>query len=175
MMVGKGCLYRVVAQTTLLCKWGGAANRHPHKRQHHNKSTYPTMDRTFHQRLSPASVCGILAFALLALYMFWTKSALAGCLLAAVVVLMIERVVHTTYVFRRNDGEEEMLYIDNGRFSKTKRIRVNDIVSCRKMSTGFGFSRYVLLQCGHKQLVSVQPDNADAFIEEIRKRQATPE
>ena len=132
------------------------------------------MDRTFHQRLSPASVCGILAFALLALYMFWTKSAQAGCLLAAVVVLMIERVVHTTYVFRRND-DEEMLYIDNGRFSKTRRIRVNDIVSCRKMSTGFGLSRYVLLQCGHKQLVSVQPDNADAFIEEIRKRQATPE
>ena len=132
------------------------------------------MDRTFHQRLSPASVCGILAFALLALYMFWTKSPLAGCLLTAVVVLMIERVVHTTYVFRRND-DEEMLYIDNGRFSKTRRIRVNDIVSCRKMSTGFGLSRYVLLQCGHKQLVSVQPDNADAFIEEIRKRQATPE
>ena len=132
------------------------------------------MDRTFHQRVSPASACGILAFALLALYMFWTKSVLTGCLLAAVVVLMIERVVHTTYVFRRND-DEEMLYIDNGRFSKTRRIRVNDIVSCRKMSTGFGLSRYVLLQCGHKQLVSVQPDNADAFIEEIRKRQATPE
>ena len=133
------------------------------------------MDRTFHQRISPASACGILAFALLALYMFWTKNALVGCLLAAVVVLMIERVVHTTYVFRRNDGEEEMLYIDNGRFSKTRQIRVNDIVSCRKMSTGFGLSQYVLLQCGHKRLVSVQPDNADAFIEEIRKRQATPE
>ena len=132
------------------------------------------MDRTFHQRLSPASVCGILAFALLALYMFWTNSALVGCLLAAVVVLMIERVVHTTYVFRRNDGDEEMLYIDNGRFSKTRQIRVNDIVSCRRMSTGFGLSQYVLLQCGHKRLVSVQPDNADAFIDEIRKRQATP-
>ena len=131
------------------------------------------MDRTFHQRLSPASVCGILAFALLALYMFWTKSSLVGCLLAAVVVIMIERVVHTTYVFRRND-EEEMLCIDNGRFSKTRQIRVNDIVSCRKMSTGFGLSQYVLLQCGHKRLVSVQPDNADAFIDEIRKRQATP-
>lgn len=132
------------------------------------------MDRTFHQRVSPASACGILAFALLALYMFWTKNALVGCLLAAVVVLMIERVVHTTYVFRRNDGDEEMLYIDNGRFSKTRQIRVNDIVSCRKMSTGFGLSQYVLLQCGHKRLVSVQPDNADAFIDEIRKRQATP-
>ena len=132
------------------------------------------MDRTFQQRVSPASACGILAFALLALYMFWTKSALVGCLLAAVVVLMIERVVHTTYVFRRNDGEEEMLYIDNGRFSKTRQIRVNDIVSCRKMSTGFGLSQYVLLQCGHKRLVSVQPDNADTFIDEIRKRQATP-
>ena len=93
------------------------------------------MDRTFHQRVSPASACGILAFALLALYMFWTKSALVGCLLAAVVVLMIERVVHTTYVFRRNDSDEEMLYIDNGRFSRTRQIRVNDIVSCRKMST----------------------------------------
>ena len=131
------------------------------------------MDRTFHQRVSPASACGILAFALLALYMFWTKSALVGCLLVAVVVLMIERVVHTTYMFRRNDGDEEMLYIDNGRFSKTRQIRVNDIVSCRKMSTGFGLSQYVLLQCGHKRLVSVQPDNADAFIDEIRKRQAT--
>lgn len=81
--------------------------------------------------------------------------------------------MHTTYVFR-NNGEEEMLYIDNGRFSKTRQIRVNDIVSCRKMSTGFGLSQYVLLQCGHKRLVSVQPDNADAFIVEVKKRQVTP-
>ena len=130
------------------------------------------MDRTFHQRLSPATACGILAFGLLALYLFWVKSALRGCILAAVVVLMIERVVHTNYVFRR-DEDEEMLYIDNGRFSKTRRIRVNDIVQCRKMTTGFGLSQYVLLQCGHKRLVSVQPDNADAFIAEVRKRQVT--
>ncbi len=130
------------------------------------------MDRTFHQRLSPATACGILAFGLLALYLFWVKSALMGCILAAVVVLMIERVVHTNYVFRR-DEDEEMLYIDNGRFSKTRRIRVNDIVQCRKMTTGFGLSQYVLLQCGHKRLVSVQPDNADAFIAEVRKRQVT--
>ncbi len=130
------------------------------------------MDRTFHQRLSPAMACGILAFGLLALYLFWVKSALMGCILAAVVVLMIERVVHTNYVFRR-DEDEEMLYIDNGRFSKTRRIRVNDIVQCRKMTTGFGLSQYVLLQCGHKRLVSVQPDNADAFIAEVRKRQVT--
>ena len=67
-----------------------------------------------------------------------------------------------------------MLYIDNGRFSKTRQIRVNDIVSCHKMSTGFGLSQYVLLQCGHKRLVSVQPDNADAFIAEVKKRQVTP-
>ncbi len=131
------------------------------------------MDRTFHQRLSPATSCGILAFGLLALYMFWIKSVLAGCLLAIVVVVIIERIMHTTYVFR-NNGEEEMLYIDNGRFSKTRQIRVNDIVSCRKMSTGFGLSQYVLLQCGHKRLVSVQPDNADAFIVEVKKRQVTP-
>ena len=98
---------------------------------------------------------------------------LAGCLLAIVVVVIIERIVHTTYVFR-NNGEEEMLYIDNGRFSKTRQIRVNDIVSFRKMSTGFGLSQYVLLQCGHKRLVSVQPDNADAFIAEVKKRQETP-
>ena len=130
------------------------------------------MDRTFHQRLSPATACGILAFGLLALYLFWVKSALMGCILAAVVVLMIERVVHTNYVFRR-DEDEEMLYIDNGLFSKTRRIRVNDIVQCRKMTTGFGLSQYVLLQCGHKRLVSVQPDNADAFIAEVRKRQVT--
>lgn len=130
------------------------------------------MDRTFHQRLSPATACGILAFGLLALYLFWVKSALMGCILAAVVVLMIERVVHTNYVFRR-DEDEEMLYIDNGRFSKTRRIRVNDIVQCRKMTTGFGLSQYVLLQCGHKRLVSVQPDSADAFIAEVRKRQVT--
>lgn len=174
MKVGKGCLYRVVAQTTPLCKWGGAVNKHPHKRQHHNKSTYPTMDRTFHQRFSPASACGILAFALLALYLFWVKNALAGCCLAAVVLVMIERIIHTTYVFSHN-GNEEMLVINKGRFSKTKHIRINDIVKCHKMSTGFGLSQYILLQCGHKTLVSVQPDNADAFIAEIKKRQATQE
>ena len=96
------------------------------------------------------------------------------CCLAAVVLVMIERIIHTTYVFSHN-GNEEMLVINKGRFSKTKHIRINDIVKCHKMSTGFGLSQYILLQCGHKTLVSVQPDNADAFIAEIKKRQATQE
>ena len=173
-MVGKRCCSLVFVLTRPTCnKTRTITNTHPTRQLHNKHTKTPYMDRTFHQRLSPATSCGILAFGLLALYMFWIKSVLAGCLLATVVIVIIERIVHTTYVFS-NDGEEEMLYIDNGRFSKTRQIRVNDIVLCRKMSTGFGLSQYVLLQCGHKRLVSVQPDNADAFIAEVKKRQVTP-
>ena len=59
------------------------------------------MDRTFHRRFTVGAKSGIALFSLLALYFFWTKTAVIGLLLLIVVVGMIERVIHTTYTFRR--------------------------------------------------------------------------
>ena len=80
------------------------------------------MDRTFHQRFTLAAKSGITIFTLLTAWFFWQKQAAVGLLLMIVVIGMIERVIHTTYTFRRTqpidrDEEHEFLIIDKGRFS----------------------------------------------------------
>ena len=85
-------------------------------------------DRTFHKRVTVAAWCGIVIFACLAFYFFLTKIAILGLLVSIIVVGMVERSIHTTYLFHRVkpiDMEEEMefLTIDSGRFSGIKNLK----------------------------------------------------
>lgn len=67
--------------------------------------------RTFHHRLTLGSLCGLVLFSLLVIYLFWIKQALLGLFVVIVIVGMIERILHTTYTFIRIkpfDRDEEM-------------------------------------------------------------------
>ena len=86
-------------------------------------------------------------------------------------MLATERVLHTTYVFARNSSGVEELIISHGRLSRTRIIRVSDIVRITPMRTAFGLSRYLLLHYGTHHLQSVQPDDMEGFIQELKKRQ----
>ena len=60
------------------------------------------MNRTFHYRVSLLNYVAIVVVAAAALCMFWHRSAagaVAGLALMMAVVLMVERIVHTAYVF----------------------------------------------------------------------------
>ena len=69
---------------------------------------------TFHKRFTMSARIGIIVFALLAGYFFWVKMAIIGILLAIVIVGMIERILNTTYTFKKVkpiDRDDEMEYL----------------------------------------------------------------
>lgn len=134
------------------------------------------MNRTFHKRFTLPAKCGVGVFFLLAAYLFWVKVAILGILVAIVIVGMIERILNTTYSLQRVkpiDCEEEMdfLIVNEGRFSRNKTVPVCDIVRIEQVKTAMGMDHCVVIEYGAKRLICVQPDNEEAFIKEIKKRQ----
>ena len=86
-------------------------------------------DRTFHKRFSVTARIGVVVFALLAGYCFWVKMAIIGIFLAIIIVGMIERILNTTYTFKKvkpidRDDEMEYLIINEGRFSSNRNVPV---------------------------------------------------
>lgn len=134
------------------------------------------MDRTFHQKFSLASKCGITVFTLLAAWFFWNRQAVLGILVAIIVIGMIERVLHTAYIFRRVkpvdlDEEKEFLVIDQGRFSRNKNIPLDRVIKVTPVKTAFGLSHYLLIEYGNNNMASVQPEDDESFLRELEKRQ----
>ena len=128
------------------------------------------INRTFHYRVSFLNYAAIIVVAVAALCAFWHKSAanaVVGFALMIVVVLMVERIVHTAYTLTA-DGR---LRVSKGRFSRRVEIRLADIVSVETVHGRLLPVRYVLVRYGVGYELAVQPANEEAFIEEIRKRQ----
>lgn len=123
------------------------------------------MDRTFHQRLTIGAICGIILMLSLAIYAFWIKSVILGIVMVFFLIIITERSLHSEYVFHDNK-----LIIRHGRLSKDKTIFIGSITSCRPMASVFGLVRYLLISYGSGYIVSVQPDNEQAFIEVLKKK-----
>ena len=129
------------------------------------------MDRLFHQRFTLASKCGITILTLLAGYLLWMRSAanaLLGFVVVIILVVIIERVIHTVYIFTSAGN----LVIDHGRFARKITIPVNEIIKSTVVNTPMRLSHYILLEYGAEHFVLVQPENYEAFVEELRRRQA---
>lgn len=133
-------------------------------------------DRTFHKRFSVTARIGVAVFALLAGYFFWVKMAIIGIFLAIIIVGMIERILNTTYIFKKvkpidRDDEMEYLIINEGRFSSNRNVPVCDIISVHQTKTFMGLDHCMVIEYGAKNMVAIQPDNEEAFEKEIKKRQ----
>ena len=123
------------------------------------------MTRSFHHRTTLGAICGIVLFLLLAVYAFWIKNVIVGLLMAFLLIIFMERTLHSQYVI--SDGK---LIIDNGKLSKTKVIMIGQINSCRPMTSVFGIVRYLLITYGaNDAMVSVQPVNEAAFVAALKK------
>lgn len=134
------------------------------------------MNRTFHKRFTFPAKCGVGVFLLLAGYFFWMKIAILGILVAIIVVGMIERILNTTYTMKRvkpidRNEEMEFLIVNEGRFSHNTTIPICDIVSVERIKTAWGLDHCLVIEYGANHLASVQPDNEDAFVNEVYKRQ----
>ena len=133
-------------------------------------------DRTFHKRFNTTARVGVVVFALLAGYFFWVKMAIIGIFVAIIIVGMIERILNTTYTFKKvkpiDRGDEmEYLIINEGRFSSNRNVPVCDIISVHTAKTFLGLDYCLVIEYGHHNMVTVQPDNEEAFEKEISKRQ----
>ena len=125
--------------------------------------------RVFHQRFTLAAKCGIALCVLLMFYFFWIKTAIVSLLLLIVGVGMIERVLHTIYTIGLAD-DQYFLLVDKGRFSFQTMVPVNEISRVIPMRRLFGLSRYLLVEYGENRLLSVEPQEEEEFIAEIKKR-----
>lgn len=128
------------------------------------------MSRTFHHRFTIGSKCGVVLLAALALYLFWVKAVIFGMVVVILNVLVMERVLHSEYVFR--DG---FLEIRRGRFSKRRLIPLVEITSCRPMTTTFGMVRYLLIGYGNGRYAAVQPEQEASFVQFLKSRLADDE
>lgn len=123
------------------------------------------MTRSFHHRTTLGAVCGILLFLLLALYAFWIKNAVVGLIMAFLLIVLVERTLHSEYII--SDGK---LIINNGKLARAKTINIQEIHDCKPMTSVFGLVRYLLLTYGASdRMISVQPQNEAAFITTLQK------
>ncbi len=123
------------------------------------------MNRIFHYKVSFSDVCAVLLLSALTFYYFWTKMLLVALPVAAVWILVIERILHTYYTFTP-DGIE----VCCGRFSRRRLVSYADIIQYREMSNCLGLVHYILIEYGSGHTLSVKPQNSASFIAEMNKR-----
>ena len=88
-----------------------------------------------------------------------------GMLLVCIIVLILERLLHTEYIF-----EGKTLRICRGRFQKQQIVEVEDIVVARIVHQRFIPIRYILIEDARGKMYGVQPVNEEGFLKEIKKR-----
>lgn len=123
------------------------------------------MDRTFQHRFSLGAVCGIILFAGVSFWLFWERWVVAGALTALVCVMIMERVLHSKYVFRNNQ-----LIICRGRFARKKTIALTDIVGYKPMTATFGLTRFLILGLRGDRFALVQPADEASFLKYLAAR-----
>ena len=86
------------------------------------------MNRTFHVKISGTTHLFLILFTLIMLVAFWYKgAALIGMFFAMIVIINIERIIHSTYTLTA-DGN---LVIYNGRFQEEKKHSAFTDYGCR--------------------------------------------
>lgn len=126
--------------------------------------------RTYRFRVTAANVALIITVAAVAFYFYWSRTTmhtLLGVLHTVITLRLIEKVINTTYLLTP-EGE---LVINRGRFSRRKVIPLNEILSARTVALKPFMTRVVLIEYGAHHVTSVQPQDCDGFVRELKKRQ----
>lgn len=110
-----------------------------------------------------------MLLAVLSVAFFWQRQGSAvvvGVLLMLLTVVVIERLIHTTYTFTP-DG---WLVIDRGRLSRPVRIEVETIYGLRRIRGMLLVTGHLIIEYGADHRATVMPDNEKAFVTELRRR-----
>lgn len=112
----------------------------------------------------------IALIAALAVYFLWNRMPVGCVAMLLLLVMAIERVIHTTYTIT-TDGR---LVVSYGRFQKPVVIAVREVRRVEKLR-GLHFGRhclveYLLVCYGDEKHVAVMPVKEDEFLETLHKR-----
>lgn len=89
------------------------------------------MNRIFHARIAMGQYLFLILIGILAVYMLWYKSPFLAAIFMLWLVVIIEKLIHTTYTVTP-DGK---LVLSFGRFSRSKEILMKDITSVERASS----------------------------------------
>ena len=102
------------------------------------------MNRIFHARIAAGQYLFVALAGAIAVYGLWEKQILIAVLFMLLLVVSIEKLIHTTYTVTADNK----LLLFFGRFSRGKEILLKDITSVERTSSmqigGFAVMRYVL-------------------------------
>ena len=127
------------------------------------------MNRIFHVKIALGAYIFLVLCTVLMVIAFWHQEAIVGMIMALLLIVNIERIIHSTYTLTA-DGKVVVYY---GRFYKGKTIPLTDITDVElKRSSGFGGimpSQYVLIHYENK-LLSLVPVKPKEFINALVTR-----
>lgn len=122
------------------------------------------MNRIFHARIAAGQYLFILLAGAVAVYGLWEKNILIAILFMLLLIVSIEKLIHTTYTITTDNR----LVLFFGRFSRGKEIRLKDITAVERTSSmqicKFAVMRYVLIKYGEGKCVALLPVKEEEFI-----------
>ncbi len=128
------------------------------------------MFRTFRARITAGQLAFLLVVAGLIVWAWWYRHIIVVLLLAVLMVVCMERLLHTEYVVYANGR----LHLSYGRFAKERDIAADDIVAVEQAWQmkigGYGIMRCVLVHCRNGRTEALMPVNEDEFVRVLQKR-----
>ena len=129
------------------------------------------MNRIFHARIAVGQYLFLVLATIIVIYAMWMQHAVMAILFMLLLIIAIERLIHTTYTLT-TDGRLLLFY---GRFSRSEEILLKDIISVERASSmkigRFAVMRYVLVKYGTKGKCAVLlPVKEDLFIKTLTNR-----
>ena len=129
------------------------------------------MNRIFHARIAVGQYLFLVLATIIVIYAMWMQHAVMAILFMLLLIIAIERLIHTTYTLT-TDGRLLLFY---GRFSRSEEILLKDIISVERASSmkigRFAVMRYVLVKYGTKGKCAVLlPVKEDLFIITLTNR-----
>lgn len=129
------------------------------------------MNRLFHAKIGWNSWALLAVVLGITLYSIWEiKNGVLLCALMLFLVIIIERMIHTTYTVTTDN----LLVVHTGRFSKDKVIPLSDIKTIQKVETmrimGRPLRSCIVIEYGEGKIISLIPNTPDEFIRVVSKR-----
>lgn len=128
------------------------------------------MNRIFHARIAAGQYLFVVLAGAMAVYGLWEKHILVAVLFMLLLVVSIEKLIHTTYTVTTDDR----LLLSFGRFSRGREILLKDITSVERTSSmrigKFAVMRYVLVRYGKDKCAVLLPVKEEEFIRLLEER-----
>ena len=127
------------------------------------------MNRVFHSKITWYNYFYLLVLSGTTIALLWEKQIIIGVILMLLLIVLIERIIHTTYTVTAN-GE---LILSYGRFTKQKTVLVSKITQIERIKTlkagKFYLTKYLFI-IYNGGFIAVTPVKEDEMIEYLVKK-----